>query len=215
MLKLYSYFRSSASYRVRIALELKGLSYETIPVHLLRDGGQHLQPAYRALNPSALVPTLRDGDVTVTQSMAIVEYLEETRPAPPLLPPGAADRARVRALAQMVACEIHPLNNLRVLNYLGSSVGMNDSARQDWYRHWIGVGLASIEQVLATSPQTGACCHRDTPGLADCFLVPQVFNAQRFDADLAAFPTVRKIADHCADLPAFIAAHPSRQPDAE
>lgn len=215
MLTLYSYFRSSASYRVRIALELKGLAYEIVPVHLLEDGGRQLQDAYRAINPSALVPTLRDGDVTVTQSMAIAEYLEETRPATPLLPPGAADRARVRSLAQMIACEIHPLNNLRVLNYLRDSLQTSDAARSAWYRHWIGLGLTSIEQVLARSSQAGQCCHGDAPGLADCFLVPQVFNAQRFDVDLAPYPSVRRIAEHCAGLPPFIAAHPARQPDAE
>lgn len=215
MLKLYSYFRSSAAYRVRIALELKGLAYQTLPVHLLKDGGQQLQDEYRAINPSALVPALQDGDVIVTQSMAIIEYLEETRPLVPLLPVDAVGRARVRALAQAVACEIHPVNNLRVLKYLSDTIKVNDEVRKEWYRHWVRLGLAAIEQHLVSSSATGQCCHGDSPSIADCFLIPQVFNAERFHIDLTPYPTVHRIVQHCVGLPEFLAAHPEQQPDAE
>lgn len=214
-MKLYTYFRSSAAYRVRIALNLKGLGYEAVPVHLIRHGGEQLQDAYRAVNPSALVPTLQDDAGTVTQSMAILEYLEETHPAPPLLPADALGRARVRALAQMVACDIHPINNLRVLRYLVRTLGVDDEAKNAWYRHWITEGFAGIEAHLARDPGTGRFCHGETPTFADCLLVPQVFNAARFEVDLAPFPTIARIDAACAELPAFAAAHPSRQPDAE
>ncbi|MGB7480437.1 MAG: maleylacetoacetate isomerase [Burkholderiaceae bacterium] len=214
-MQLYTYFRSSAAYRVRIALNLKGLDYQTIPVHLLKDGGQQLQPEYRALNPAALVPTLKEDDLVLTQSLAILEYLEETRPQPALLPADAAGRARVRALALTIACDIHPLNNLRVLRYLDHTLAIGADARQEWYRHWTANGLAAIEAHLAAEPATGLFCHGDAPTIADCCLIPQVFNAERFGIDLAPYPTVRRIAAHCATLPAFIAAHPARQPDAE
>lgn len=213
-MQLYSYFRSSAAYRVRIALNLKGLSYEYKPVHLLKDGGQQLSPEYRRLNPNALVPSLVDGDQVLTQSLAIIEYLEELHPQPPLLPADPAGRARVRAIAQTIACDIHPLNNLRVLKYL-KQLGIDQPGRDDWYRHWVEGGLAAFERMLADSPSTGSCCHGDTPTLADICLVPQVYNARRLKADLSAMPTVVRIADHCAALPAFEAAHPDRQPDAE
>lgn len=215
MLTLYSYFRSSAAYRVRIALNLKGLAYQTTPVHLLKDGGQQLQAEYRALNPAALVPTLKDGDLVLTQSLAILEYLEETRPDIALLPTDARGRARVRALALTVACDIHPLNNLRVLKYLSDTLQVADDERKQWYRHWIEQGLAAIEQHLTAEAATGVFCHGDTPTLADCCLIPQVFNAERFRVDLAPYPTVRRISEHCATLDAFIAAHPAQQPDAE
>ncbi len=215
MLKLYTYFRSSAAYRVRIALNLKGLAYQAIPVHLLRGGGEQFRDDYRALNPAALVPTLQDGDLVLTQSLAILEYLEETRPGVALLPADAAGRARVRALALMVACDIHPINNLRVLKYLSETLEVSDEQRQQWYRHWTEQGLAVIERHLASEAGTGVFCHGDTPTLADCCLMPQMFNAQRFAIDLAAYPTVRRIAEHCAGLAAFIAAHPAQQPDAE
>lgn len=216
-MKLYTYFRSSAAYRVRIALNLKGIDYDSIPVHLLQDGGQQLLPAYRAVNPSALVPALDDDGAILTQSLAMLEYLDETRPAVPLLPGDALGRARVRALALAIACDAHPLTNLRVLKYLKNTLGLSDEAKQEWYRHWMAEGLAAVEALLAQGDPagTGLFCHGDSPTMADCCLVPQVFNAQRFAIDLAPYPRVARIHAHCAGLPAFAAAHPSRQPDAE
>jgi maleylpyruvate isomerase len=214
-MKLYSYFRSSASYRVRIALNLKGLGYEYQSVHLARDGGQHLAPAFRALNPQALVPVLTDGSETLTQSLAILEYLEETHPQPPLLPQAPAERARVRALALNIACDVHPLNNLRVLNYLTSKLGVNESAKSEWYRHWVEQGLGAFEAGVANSPLTGRFCHGDTPGFADCCLIPQLFNARRFGCDLSGYPTLLAIEQRCRDLVAFRDAAPEHQPDAE
>jgi maleylacetoacetate isomerase len=215
MLKLYTYFRSSAAYRVRIGLNLKGLPYETIPVHLLKNGGEQLQEGYRSVNPAALVPSLEDDGHVLTQSLAILEYLDEVHPETPLLPADALGRARVRALAQTVACDIHPLNNLRVLRYLTRILKVGEEAKNQWYRHWIELGLRTLEVHLNERPETGAFCHGDTPTIADCCLVPQVFNAQRFDVDLAPYPTVMAIHDRCNELEAFAAAHPSRQPDAE
>jgi maleylpyruvate isomerase len=215
MIKLHTYFRSSAAYRVRIALNLKDLPYEAAPVHLLRDGGEQLQPAYRALNPSALVPALQDGELTLTQSLAIIEYLEEKYPLNPLLPPDLAGRARVRALAMDIACDIHPVNNLRVLKYLKHELGVADDPKNAWYRHWVRLGLQAFEARLARSNETGKFCHGDTPTLADCCLVPQIFNAQRFDIGLTPYPIVAAIHARCEELPAFQSAHPSNQPDAE
>ncbi|GAA0493375.1 maleylacetoacetate isomerase [Pigmentiphaga sp. GD03639] len=214
-MRLYSYFRSSAAYRVRIALALKGLPYDYLAVHLLKDGGQQLKPDFRRLSPAALVPVLEDGGHVLTQSLAIIEYLEETHPQPALLPATPAERARVRALALDIACDIHPLNNLRVLKYLKSPLGIDQQGRDEWYRHWVEGGLAALERMLADSPATGLCCHGDQPTLADLCLVPQVYNARRLKSDLTAMPTVVRIADHCAALPAFQAAHPDAQPDAE
>ena len=214
-MKLYTYFRSSAAYRVRIALNLKGLPYEAVPVHLVRGGGEHLKDDYRAVNPSALVPSLQDEGATITQSMAILEYLEETHPAVPLLPAAPLGRARVRELAQMVACDIHPVNNLRVLRYLVRTLGISDEAKNDWYRHWVREGFAALEAHFARDPAPGRFCHGDSPTFADCFLVPQVYNAQRFDVDPGAYPNIARINEACAELPAFIAAHPAQQPDAE
>ena len=218
MLQLYSYFRSSAAYRLRIALHLKGLAFDTVPVHLLKGGGEQLQSAYRAINPAALVPALNidaDNDgTTLTQSLAIMEYLDETHPQPPLLPADALGRARVRALSLTVACDIHPLNTLRVLTYLSGERQASGDARNAWARHWMALGFATLEQHLANDAATGLCCHGDTPTLADCCVVPQVFNARRFELDLAPFPTLTRIAEHCEALPAFIAAHPAQQPDA-
>lgn len=215
MLQLYTYFRSSAAYRVRIALNLKGLAYQPIPVHLLKNGGEQLQDSYRAINPAALVPALKDGDTVLTQSLAIIEYLEETHPQAPLLPADPAGRARVRALAQAVACEVHPLNNLRVLKYLSETLQVSDEGKTQWYRHWTQQGLMTMENHLAHEPETGEFCHGDAPTMADCCLVPQVFNAQRFQVDLEPYPAVRRIVANCAQLPAFAAAHPAQQPDAE
>jgi maleylacetoacetate isomerase len=214
-MKLYTYFRSSAAYRVRIALNLKGLDYEAVPVHLLREGGQHLMDNYLTINPSGLVPALQDDRMTLTQSMAIIEYLDELHPMVPLLPRDAVGRARVRELAQIIACDIHPVNNLRVLRYLVKQLGLSEEAKTDWYRHWVIEGLRSVEAHLARNLDTGRFCHGDTPTIADCFLVPQVFNAQRFDIDVDAYPTIARINALCVDLPAFKAAHPSQQPDAE
>jgi maleylacetoacetate isomerase len=221
-MKLHNYFRSSASYRVRIALNLKGLQYEYVSVHLTRDGGEQLSAAFRALNPQALVPVLEDqgrpgqpgAHEPLTQSLAIIEYLEETHPQPALLPRTAFERARVRALALTIACEIHPLNNLRVLNYLKSELGVSDEAKLAWYRHWLGSGLAALEAELASSSHTGRFCHGDNPSLADCCLVPQLFNARRFDCDLSAYRTLLAVEGACNELAAFRNAAPERQPDA-
>ena len=215
-MKLYTYFRSSAAYRVRIALNLKGLAYEAQPVHLLRDGGQHLADAYRAVNPSTLLPTLEDDDgAVIGQSLAILEYLEETRPQTPLLPADPAGRARVRALALTVVADTHPLGNLRVLKYIKSEMGLTEEVKLAWHRHWLRSGLETLEALLAGDARTGVYSHGDTPTLADCCLVPQVFNAQRFEIDTTPYPTLMRVNAACAALPAFQQAHPSQQPDAE
>jgi len=213
-LTLYTYWRSSAAYRVRIGLNLKGLAYAMVPVHLVRDGGQQHAPEYAALNPQQRVPTLRHGERVLTQSLAILEYLEETHPQPPLLPADAAGRARVRALAQLVACDIHPLNNLRVLQFFDREWNVPQAERDDWVLHWIREGFAAMEAMLAASPDTGRFCHGDAPGLADCCLLPQMYNARRFSLDLAPFPILRRIEEACLALPAFDAARPENQPDA-
>ena len=211
---LYGYWRSSAAYRVRIALNLKGLAYESKPVHLLRDGGEQHASAYRQLNPQQLIPCLVDGEHVVTQSVAIMEYLDETHPAPPLLPADPAGRARVRALALAVACDVHPLGNLRVLQYLEAQFGADEGARAEWSRHWIATGFDSIERLLADSAATGRYCHGDTPGLADACLVPQMYNARRWKLPLDNYPTIVRIADACNELEAFRCAAPEAQPDA-
>ncbi|MCG8426258.1 MAG: maleylacetoacetate isomerase [Chromatiales bacterium] len=215
MFRLYSYFRSSAAYRVRIALNLKGLEHEIVPVHLLRNGGEQNLPDYTAKNPLALVPTLEHDGLNLIQSLAILEYLEETRPTPALLPDQAAARARVRALAQTIACEIHPLNNLRVLDHLVNELGQDSDSKLAWYRHWINDGFIGLEKLLANSPETGRFCHGDTPTLADCCLVPQVYNAKRFNCPLDDFPTIQRINAACNELEAFRLAAPEQQPDAE
>ncbi|RTZ42561.1 maleylacetoacetate isomerase [Candidimonas sp. SYP-B2681] len=214
-MKLYSYFRSSAAYRVRIALNLKGIAYETIPVHLLKDGGQQLSSDYRDLNPTGLVPTLADEDWSVGQSMAILEYLEETHPEPALLPADAKERARVRAIAQFIACDIHPLNNLRVLKYLKHELGVDEDAKNAWYRHWVEDGMAALEAMLGHHPATGRYCHGDQPTFADLCLVPQVANARRMNCSLDAMPIIVRIDAACAELDAFQQAAPASQPDYE
>jgi maleylpyruvate isomerase len=215
-MKLYSYFRSSAAYRVRIALNLKNLPYEYMPVHLLRAGGEQLTADYRKLSPDAIVPTLVDGDdVVLQQSLAIIEYLEETHPSPPLLPAAAADRAYVRAIALQIACEIHPLDNLRVLRYLVREMGVSEEAKNGWYRHWLENGFASLEARLSADPRTGTFVFGDTPTLADICLVPQIFNALRFKIDLAPYPTLQRLYEHASGLDAFARAAPDAQPDAE
>jgi maleylacetoacetate isomerase len=214
-MKLYNYFRSSASFRVRIALNLKGLPYEYAVVHLTRDGGQQFDPAFRAINPDALIPVLDDDGRTLTQSLAIMEYLEETHPEPPLLPGTPLDRAYVRSIALAIACEIHPLNNLRVLRYLVRDLKVSDEQKNAWYRHWVEQGLASIEARLVAERKSGRYALGDAVTLADVVIVPQIFNAKRFDCRLDHVPTVMGIFDRCMELPAFIEAQPARQPDAE
>ena len=214
-MKLYTYFRSSAAYRVRIALNLKGIAYDAVPVHLLRNGGEQLSDAYRAVNPSLLVPALEDDGNVIGQSLAIIEYLEETHPQTPLLPQDAAGRARVRAMALSIAADAHPLGNLRVLKYLTGQIGVSDAVKLGWQQHWLRSGLATLESLLANDARTGRYSHGDTPTMADCCLVPQVFNAQRFNVDAAAYPNVMRIHAACSELPAFQQAHPSQQPDAE
>jgi maleylpyruvate isomerase len=214
-MKLYTFFRSSASYRVRIALNLKGLDYEHVPIHLRRGGGEQFSPAYRAKNPQALVPTLEDGGRTLTQSLAIIEYLEERYPEPPLLPKDPADRAAVRAMALAIACEVHPLQNLKVLNYVKGELKQDEAAANRWAQHWIELGLAALEQMVLAVPKRGKFCFGDAPTVADLCLVPQLGNARRFGCDLSAFPTLAGIEVHCATLPAFIKAAPENQPDAE
>ena len=210
-MKLYNYFRSSASFRVRIALQLKGLAYEYVPVHLVK--GEQRDPALAALAAEHLVPVLELEDGRrLTQSMAIIEYLDETHPQPALLPRDAVGRARVRALAQIVACEVHPLNNLRVLKYLVHELKADEPAKNAWYRHWVDLGLQAYEAHLAEQP--GAFSHGDAPTLADCCLVPQIFNAQRFDCDLSGLPRTMAVFDACMKLPAFQRAQPSACSDA-
>lgn len=211
---LHNYFRSSTSYRVRIALEMKGLDYSYVPHHLRH--GEHLEPPYRAVNPQGLVPALiwRDGTLLV-QSLAIIEFLDETVPQPPLLPADALGRARVRMLAQMIACDIHPVNNLRVLTSLRALFGASDEDVANWFRHWVNETFEPLEKILADSPETRLFCHHDTPGLADICLAAQVVNNQRFGLDMTPYPVISRIYDACMELPAFVKAAPKNQPDAE
>jgi len=212
-MKLHTYFRSSAAFRVRIALNLKGLACEAAYVHLPR--GEHRQPGYGALNPQALLPTLEDAGQRLTQSLAIIEYLEETRPQLPLLPKDAPGRARVRSLSLLVACEIHPLNNTRVLQHLKRALGLSEEQVNAWYRHWIADGLTKLEAQLARTDGTGRYCHGDAPTMADCCLVPQIFNAQRYQCDTTPYPVAMRVFDECMTLDAFDRAQPAKQPDAE
>jgi maleylacetoacetate isomerase/maleylpyruvate isomerase len=212
-MQLYNYFRSSASFRVRIALAIKGLDYEYLPIHLTKN--EQFGAAFANLAAARLVPVLKDGDTVLTQSLAIMEYLDERHPQPPLLPRDAAGRARVRALALDVACEIHPLNNLRVLRYLVHELKVSEDAKNAWYRHWVEVGLEVVEHQIAGHPATGSFCHGDTPTLADCVLVPQIFNAQRLKCKLDHVPEVMRVFEHCMAQEAFQKAQPSACPDAE
>lgn len=211
-MRLHSYFRSSASFRVRIALNLKRIDYDQVTYQLLKNEQQ--APDFRALNPQGLVPALEDDDEILTQSLAIIEYLDETHPHSPFLPGHPGDRARVRALAQLIACDIHPLNNLRVLRYLRASLGQDEAAVPRWYNHWISEGFGALETLLAEDDRTGKFCHGDAPGLADICLIPQMVNAQNYQLDLAPYPTLRRIYDSCMALDAFRRAHPNQQPDA-
>jgi maleylacetoacetate isomerase len=215
MLKLYTYFRSSAAFRVRIALNLKGLPYESVPVHLLRGGGEHHSESYSSRNPARLVPTLEDGALALGQSLAIIEYLEEMYPDRPLLPRDAATRARVRALALGIACDIHPLNNLRVLRYLNAPLQIEEERRNEWARHWIALGFTAIEHTLTHHGVAGGYCFGEAPTLADCFLIPQVFNAKRVELSFDEFPNIRRVHEHCMQQSAFIQAAPGAQSDAE
>lgn len=212
-MKLYGFFRSSAAFRVRIALNLKGLSYDQHAIHLRRN--DQAKPDYRSVNPQGLVPALEIDGETLIQSLAIIEYLDETHPEPPLLPAAPADRARVRALADIVACDIHPINNLRVLRYLIHTYGKSESDIGVWYNHWIDDGFQALEKLLAADPRTGSFCHGDRPGVADIALVPQVVNAERYELDISPYPTISRIFAACQKLPAFAAAHPDNQPDHE
>ena len=214
-MNLYNFFRSSASWRVRIALNLKGLSYDYRSVHLRKNGGEQFTPEFRTLNPQSLVPVLDDGGQLLTQSLAIIEYLEEMHPEPPLLPEGARERARVRSLALCIACDLHPLNNLRVLNRLTNTLGASDEQKSAWYRHWVALGLGALEAELTNNRHGGQFCHANTPGLADCCLIPQLYQARRFNCDLSGYPSLLAIEQTCNAMPAFQAAAPERQPDAE
>ena len=213
-LALYGYWRSTTTYRVRIALGLKELAWDNRPVHLVRDGGEQHADAYRSLNPQELVPALRHGDRVITQSLAIVEYLDEVYPDPPLLPTDPRGRARVRAIALAIACDVHPLGNLSVLQQLGDRFGADDAQRADWSRHWMARGFGAIEALLADNVATGAFCHGDTPTLADICLVPQLYNAARWQLPLDDYPTIRRIHAACQELDAFRLAAPELQPDA-
>ncbi|HEX3664330.1 MAG TPA: maleylacetoacetate isomerase [Rhizomicrobium sp.] len=214
-LVLYGYFRSSAAFRVRIALNLKGLAPEQKFVHLLRSGGEQHDDYYKAVNPQELVPTLVHDGEAIGQSLAIIEYLDEIWPEPPLLPREPRACARVRQLACIIACDIHPLNNLRMLLYLRDRLSIGEEARAEWQRHWIGLGFSTLEILLAQSSQTGRFCHGDTPTLADICLIPQMANARRVNLDLSPYPTLIRIEDHALAHPAFEAALPKNQPDAE
>jgi len=212
-MQLYGFFRSSAAYRVRIALALKGLEFDLVSVHLGK--GQQYGEQFSAVSPQNLVPVLEDDGQRLFQSLAIMEYLEERHPQPALLPRDPFERARVRSLALVVACEIHPLNNPRVLNYVTGKLGASEDQKLEWYHHWVKMGFTALERRLMSEPQTGRFCHGDSPGLADCVLVPQVANANRFKVDLSDFPTIRRINDACLALEPFQRAAPQNQPDAE
>lgn len=213
-LRLHGYWRSSAAYRVRIALNLKGLAYESVPVHLIRDGGDQHHPDFAAINPQKLIPVLQHGSRMVRQSLAIIEYLDEVWSDPPLLPATPRDRAHARAMSLLVACDIHPLNNLRVIQYLEREFNAPQNQRDDWVRYWIVEGLRAFETLLVDDLARGTFCEGDTPGIADCCLIPQVYNARRFAVDLAPYPTICRIEAECLALAAFDAARPEMQKDA-
>ena len=213
-MKLYTYYRSSAAYRVRIALNLKGLTVDQIPVHLSRNGGEQRSEAYREINPNALVPSLEDNGAVINQSLAIIEYLDEAYPQVPLLPGSAADRAHLRAIALTIACDIHPLQNLRVLTYLARELHADEQARSTWFRHWVKNGLEAVERMVMRG-KPGKFAVADTPTLADIFIVPQLANARRVNTDLSGMPTLLRIEENCLALPAFQQAAPGAQPDAE
>jgi maleylpyruvate isomerase len=214
-LQLYTFWRSSAAYRVRIALHYKGLDFESVPTHLLRDGGQQRHADYLAVNPQGLVPALVDGGAVIAQSLAICEYLEEIHPEPRLLPGDPLDRARVRSMALAIACDVHPLNNLSVTEYLRAEFEADSAAVVRWMAHWIQRGFTALEERVAVESGDGRNCYGAGVTLADVFLVPQMYNARRFKVDVTAFPRLTAICRHLETLPAFVAAHPEAQPDAE
>ena len=213
-MRLFTYFRSSAAYRVRIALNLKGLLYESVPVHLIKSGGEQRLPDFLAVNPQGLIPVLVDGDAVVSQSLAIMEYLEETHPDVPLLPAGPVDRAQVRAMCQLIACDVHPLNNLRVLQYLKNNMGQDEVSVATWYRHWIDEGFAALETLVQRYSRSGEVCFGERISMADACLVPQMYNARRFDNDLTPYPGLCAVSARLESLPAFKQAAPENQADA-
>lgn len=215
MIEFFGYFRSSAAYRCRIAFNLKGIDYDFKSIHLRRGGGEQKSASYRALNPQALVPTLKVGDLKLGQSLAIIEWLDETYPEPYLLPRDIDLRARVRAFSQIIACDIHPLQNLRVLQHIEAEYGVDQSGKNEWCARWIGDGLTACEALIAEQPTNAKFCFGDEPGLADICLVPQVFSAHRFQVDVSKMPNLIRIYEACQSLPAFLDAAPNQQPDAE
>ena len=212
-IKLFSYWRSSAAFRVRIALNLKNLPHEVIPVDLLKQGGEQHLPSFSAMNPQDLVPVLEHGSHVLRQSLAIIEFLEETYPTPALLPKNPHERAWVRALSMDIACDIHPLNNLRVMKYLHKQLELGDGQKSSWTKHWIDLGLAGVEKTLSSKPRTGKFCLGDEPGMADTCLIPQIMNAKANDCDLSHFPNIQQVFDECMKLPAFIEASWESQVD--
>jgi len=214
-MELYTYFRSSAAFRARIALNYKGLKADYRFIHLVKDGGEQHKPEYKCVNPQGFVPALVDGGHVVTQSIAIIEYLEETHPTPPLLPKDAVGRARVRAMALIIAADIHPFQNTRITKYLEKELKQDEAARKRWISQWVTEGFTALEKMLAGSKDTGRCCHGDTPTMADVLLVPQMFSARRFGVDVASFPTLLRIDEYCRTLKPFIDAAPDKQPDFE
>ena len=212
-MKLYTFFRSSAAYRVRIALNLKGLDYTAVPIHFRKEGGQHRKPEFLKLNPQGLLPVLQDGEVTLSQSLAIIEYLDEVYPDTALLPIDAIDKANVRAMTQLIACEIHPLNNLRVLGYLKNKLDQDDDSVNEWYQHWVALGFDALEVMI--SSKGGQYCYGDTITIADTCLIPQVYNALRFKCDMSKYPQINRIYSELNSLAAFQEAAPEVQPDAE
>lgn len=215
MLTLYSYFRSSAAYRVRIALNYKGVNHDQKFIHLVREGGQQFSADYKEINPQSLVPALIQDNKIFTQSLAIIEYLEEKYPQPPLLPPNPEGKAQVRALAQIIACDIHPLNNRRVLQYFSDVLHLSEMQQLAWIHHWIQTGFSALEKMLMSSNKAGDFCYGATPTMVDMCLIPQIYSAQRFNCPLEDYPMLLRINEHCLTLPAFQQAHPSKQPDAE
>lgn len=213
-MELYTYFRSTAAYRVRIALNLKKVEADQKVVNLVKDGGQQHAPSYRRLNPQGRVPTLVDGGMPIMQSQAIIEYLEELHPNPPLLPEDLKDRAWIRSIVDLVACDIHPLNNLSVLQYLQKEMGADEEAKMKWYRHWIAEGFSALEEMLANDARVGSYCYGNKVTMADIFIVAQVYNANRFECDMSSYPVISEINENCLKLDAFKQAAPEAQPDA-
>jgi maleylpyruvate isomerase len=214
MLKLYNYYRSSASFRVRIALNYKNLSYEYLPVHLIREGGEQYKSDFQAINPQSLIPVLQEGDQIITQSLAILEYLEETHPTPALLPKDPIQRAQIRAFAQAIVSEMHPVNNSRVLNYLKDELKVDEDEKLAWYHHWLQIGFTALEKIIIQN-NSGLFCFGAQLSFADICLIPQIRNAYRFNFAMDAFPRLMKIYEHCLSLDCFVKAQPEQQPDAE